>query len=489
MTEKRVQKSDQGMRQVLSVASEIAPLIKTGGLADVTGALPAALAPEGWALRTLVPGYPTVLGQIGEAREVWREAHLFGGPGRLLAARAGELDLLVLDAPHLYVREGGPYLGHDGRDWPDNPERFAALSWAAAAVASGEVEGWHPEVVHLHDWQAGFVPIYLRARGTGGPGTLLTIHNIAFHGLAPANRLTALRLPWWSFTTEGLEYYGQISALKAALVHADRISTVSPTYARELMTPEFGMGLDGVMRARAADLTGILNGIDDVSWDPARDPAIHSYRSPRGKARNRGALCEEFGIGPDRAPLCVVVSRLSQQKGLDLLLAALPRLLDRGGSLVVLGSGDAALEQAFLRAAADNPGRVAVRIGYDEALAHRMIAGGDAILVPSRFEPCGLTQLYGLRYGTIPVVALTGGLADTVIPANDAARKAGVATGLQFHPVSAAALGCALEDLAALHASTAEWERMQRNAMRQPVGWAVSASAYAALYTAVAATR
>ena len=474
------------MRAVLSVASEVAPLVKTGGLADVAGALPAAVAAEDWAMRTLLPGYPAVLEAARDGQEVWREERLFGGPGRVLAFRAAGLDLLALDAPHLYLRDGGPYLGRDGRDWPDNPERFAALSWAGAAIAAEGLGGWHPEVMHVHDWQAGFAPLYLKERG-GRAGSLITIHNVAFHGLADADRRAALRLPDAGFTAEGYEFWGRISALKAGLVWADRISTVSPTYARELLTPEFGMGLDGVLRAREHDLTGILNGIDGAGWNPATDAAIARYRAPSGKARNRAALCAELGLAPPKGPLCVVVSRLSEQKGLDLLLAALPRLLEAGGALALLGSGDAGLEAMFRQAAAADPARVAVRIGYDEALAHRMIAGGDAILVPSRFEPCGLTQLYGLRYGTLPVVALTGGLADTVITANDAALRAGAATGLQFHPVTAAALGEALERLATLHADRAAWTTMQRNAMRHPVGWAASAPAYAALYAELAA--
>jgi starch synthase len=473
------------MRQVLSVASEMAPFVKTGGLADVAGALPAALASEGWELRTLIPGYPGVLEASGEGREVWREERLFGGPGRVLEVPSEAGALLVLDAPHLFLRAGGPYLGPDGRDWPDNPERFAALSWAGAALAGGEGRDWRPEVVHVHDWQAGLVPLYLRQRG-GGPRVLLTIHNIAFHGLADADLVGRLRLPPEGFTPEGYEFWGRISALKAGLVHADLISTVSPTYARELLTPEFGMGLDGVLRARAADLVGILNGIDTELWDPAGDAAIRPYRAPAGKAANRAALCTELGLDPPLGPLCVVISRLSEQKGLDLLLAALPRLLAVGGALALLGAGDGGLEAAFRTAAAAAPGRVAVRIGYDEALAHRLVAGGDAILVPSRFEPCGLTQMYGLRYGTLPVVALTGGLADTVITANDAALKAGVATGLQVHPVTAAALGEALERLAALYADRRVWARMQRNAMRQQVGWAAQAPAYAALYRRLA---
>lgn len=475
------------MRAVLSVASEVAPLVKTGGLADVAGALPGALAPTGWGIRTLLPGYPSVIEAAGDGQEVWREDRLFGGTGRVLAFRAAGLDLLALDAPHLYLRDGGPYLGRDGRDWHDNAERFAALSWAGAAIAAEGLGDWRPEVVHVHDWQAALVPIYLKARGGRVPGSLITIHNIAFHGLADAGRRAALRLPEEGFTPDGYEFWGRISALKAGLVWADRISTVSPTYARELLTPEFGMGLDGLLRARAGELTGILNGIDEAAWNPAADPAIARFRAPSGKAKNRAALCAELGLEPPGGPLCIVVSRLSEQKGLDLLLAALPRLLAGGGALALLGSGDGGLEAMFRQAAAANPARVAVRIGYDEGLAHRMVAGGDAILVPSRFEPCGLTQMYGLRYGTLPVVALTGGLADTVINANDAALKAGAATGLQFHPVTAAALGDALDRLCTLHADRANWTATQRNAMRHPVGWAASAPAYAALYEDLAA--
>ncbi len=476
------QQSAAAGRPVLSVASEVAPLVKTGGLADVAGALPGALAPLGWDLVTLVPGYPAVLSALGDRRELWWWGGLFGGEARLLAGRAAELELLVLDAPHLYARGGGPYLDASGRDWPDNPERFAALSWAAAEVAMGRAGAFRPEVVHLHDWQAGLVPAYLRAAGATRPGTLVTIHNVAFHGLAPAERLAALQLPGWTFTPEGLEFWGRISALKAALVWADRITTVSPTYARELLTPEFGMGMDGILRARAGVLSGILNGIDTRLWNPAADPEVLPYTTPRGKAANRVRLIAEAELGRIEGPLCVVVSRLSEQKGLDLLLAALPRLLAAGGGLVLLGSGDARLEAAFRAAAAADPARVAVRIGYDEALAHRVFAGGDAVIVPSRFEPCGLTQMYGLRYGTIPVVTRTGGLADTVIDANEAALRAGVATGLMVHPPTAEALGAALGRLAALHADRAVWGRLQRAAMKADMGWSASAPAYAAIY-------
>lgn len=475
------------MRHVLSVASECAPLIKTGGLADVVGALPAALALQGWQLRTLLPGYPVVMKKLGKkAKEIRAEADLMGGPARLLASKAAGLDLLVLDAPHLYDREGTIYLGPDGKDWPDNPERFAALSWVAAKIAVEGVDGWRPEVLHLHDWQAGLVPVYLRDMDAArSVGTLLTVHNIAFHGVAPASGLKELRLPQWGFHPDGFEYYGKINALKAGLVYADKLSTVSPTYARELMRPEFGMGLDGVLRTREADLVGILNGIDETIWDPQTDPQISNYASPKRKRPNRKALLAEFGLTDTGGPLAVVISRLTHQKGLDVLLEALPAFIAHGGRLILLGSGDAELESAWMLAAEAMP-EVAVRIGYDEALSHRLIAGGDAVIVPSRFEPCGLTQLFGLRYGTIPVVSLTGGLADTVIPANDAGLTAGVATGLQFHPVEAEALSGALTRLCGLYADKSAWSRMQRRAMRHPVGWAASAPRYAALYESLA---
>ena len=476
------------MTRVLSVASECAPLVKTGGLADVVGALPAAVAAEGIQMRTLLPGYPAVMRALGKSEVLLTDPDLFGGPGRVLAAQAAGLDMLILDAPHLYDRAGSIYLGPDGKDWPDNPERFAALSWIAARIGKDGIGGWTPDVIHAHDWQAGFIPEYLHAMGgSGQTGTIMTVHNIAFHGLADPGKLQALRLPRNRYTRDGFEFWGRISALKAGLTGADRLTTVSPTYAAELLTDAFGMGLDGVMRQREAVLSGIINGIDEDAWNPATDPAIKPYKTIKAKSANKAALQAEMGLPPSTGPLCVVVSRLTEQKGLDLLLEALPSLLMRGGQLAVLGSGDKWLEDAFRNAARDT--HVAVSIGYDEGLSHRVIAGGDAILVPSRFEPCGLTQLYGLRYGTLPLVALTGGLADTVIHASPAALSMGVATGLQFHPVTADALRRALGQLCDLYAQPATWAKMQANAMRQPVGWGPSAAAYAALYRDVTPAR
>lgn len=468
------------MIRVLSVASECAPLVKTGGLADVAGALPGALAAHGVEMRTLLPGYPSVLAALKAPRQVGHFDDLFGGSARLLAGRAAGLDLLALEAGHLYDRAGSPYLDEEGRDWLDNPERFAALSWAGAHVAVFGAGGWHPQILHGHDWQAGLMTEYLPQLGAGDIGTVLTIHNIAFTGTTDAGRMAALRLDPARFHADGFEFWGAISTLKAGLMGADRLTTVSQRYAEELMSADFGMGMEGVLRHRRHALTGILNGIDEAIWNPATDAAIRPYKSPRGKAANTAMLRAELGLPDADGPLCVVVSRMSQQKGLDLLLQALPALLDEGGQLAVLGSGDGALQSAFQNAASDP--NVAVHIGYDEAMSHRMIAGADAILVPSRFEPCGLTQLYGLRYGTIPLVAMTGGLADTVINASPAALARKVATGLQFSPVEAEPLRNALARLCALYRDKPVWAQMQRNAMAQPVGWDQSARAYAALY-------
>lgn len=468
--------------RVLSVASECVPFVKTGGLADVVGALPVALAQIGVDMRVLLPGYPAVMAAIqGQGAEVARFDDLFGGPARLLTGRAAGLDLLTIDAPHLFGRPGGPYLTPDGADWPDNPERFAALSWVGAHVSAEGAGGWRPQILHGHDWQAGFITEYLMRTGVHDVRTVMTIHNIAFQGVTDAARIGSLRLDPGRFHAGAYEYWGGVSSLKAGLMGADALTTVSPRYAEELMTPEFGMGLDGVIRHRRDRLSGILNGIDAVTWDPVTDPLIVPFRNPRGKPANKSALRAEFGLGESAGPLCIVVSRMTHQKGLDLVLEALPALLANGGQLVLLGSGEAWLEQAFTDLAGHQPD-VAVRIGYDEGLSHRMIAGADAILVPSRFEPCGLTQLYALRYGTVPLVALTGGLADTVINASPAALARGVATGLQFAPVSAEALRNAFVTLCRLYSDQKTWTRIQRNAMAQPVGWDRSAAAYAGLY-------
>ena len=466
--------------RVLSVASECVPLVKTGGLADVVGALPGAIAATGWDMRVLLPGYRALRAQAAGWSVVWDETDLWGGPGRVLAGEVSGVPILLLDAPHLFDRDGGPYSGPMG-DHPDNAVRFAALSWVGAGIARVGLTGWKPDILHAHDWQAGLAPAYLAYRGAGGVKSVITVHNIAFQGWAPAQMLGVLRLPGTAFHPDALEYYGGISSLKAGLVTADRITTVSPTYAAELMRPEFGRGLQGVIAARGPVVSGILNGVDTSVWNPAAEDPPFGPKAMAGKAAARAVLCEEFGLEVP-GPLAIVVSRLTDQKGIDLLPAVIPDFVHRGGGLVVLGSGDPALEGQVRVLAARFPGRVAVKIGYDEVLSHRLFAGADAVLVPSRFEPCGLTQMYGLRYGTLPVVSLVGGLADTVIGVSPATLAVGAATGVTFHPVDAMALGRALAQLLDLYAQPRLWAKVRASAMAHPVGWATSAAAYAALY-------
>lgn len=466
--------------RVLSVASECVPLVKTGGLADVVGALPGALAAAGWDMRVLLPAYRALRAQATDWPVVWEEGDLWGGPGRVLAGRMQDLQVLLLDAPHLYDREGGPYSSSQG-EHPDNAIRFAALSWIAARIAREGLADWKPDVLHAHDWQAGLAPAYLTYHGGGGCKSVITIHNIAFQGWAPGHMLGILRLPGHAFHPDALEYYGGISSLKAGLMTADWITTVSPTYAAELMREEFGMGLQGVIATRSRVVSGILNGVDTALWDPMREEPAFGPKAMTGKSAARARLCEEFGLEVP-GPLAIVVSRLTDQKGIDLLPQVIPDFILGGGGLIVLGSGDPGMEGAMRHLADRFPGRVAVRIGYDEGLSRRLFAGADAVLVPSRFEPCGLTQMYGLRYGTLPVVSLVGGLADTVIGASPATLATGVATGVTFHPVDALAFGQALQKLLDLYRQPKQWTRLRANAMAQPVGWESSAAAYAALY-------
>lgn len=478
--------------KVLSVASEAAGLVKTGGLADVAGALPAALAAQGIEVTTFLPGYPAVLAKLGpklgKAKAVHKWEVLLGEKARLLAGKLGGHPLLVLDAPAMFGREGGPYADASGRDWDDNWRRFAAFARAAADIAGGAVKGCAFDLVHAHDWQAGLVPAYLKlaplAGGNAVP-SIITIHNMAFQGYYPADIFPQLGLPPEAWHVDAVESYGGVGFLKAGMQLADAITTVSPTYAGEIRSVEFGMGLEGLILARSNRVHGILNGIDTAEWNPATDPHLAAHYSAAkltGRARNKRAIEKEFGLTRDDGPLFIVVSRLTWQKGMDVLVGVLDHLVGIGGRLALLGSGDAEIEQAFLAAAARHPGRVGVRIGYDEALSHRLQGGGDAILIPSRFEPCGLTQLYGLAYACVPVVARTGGLADTVIDANPAALSAGVPTGIQMNAVTHNALAMAVSRTVDLFARTAEWRQLQKNGMKADFSWGTSGAAYAALY-------
>ena len=475
--------------RALSVASEVFPLIKTGGLADVTGALPGALAREGVAMRTLIPGYPAVMAALMRGVEVLAWPDWFGGPAQLLAGKAAGLDLFVLDIPHLYNRPGGPYSGPDGKDWPDNAQRFAALARAAALIGQGAVASFVPDIVHAHDWQAGLTPAYFEPGRR--PGTVFTVHNLAFQGWFEAGLLEPLGLPASAYTVDGVEYYGGIGMLKAGLALSDRITTVSPTYAAEIQTDAGGAGLAGLLRTRAGSLSGILNGLDGAYWNPASDPHLTAAFGPgrlTRRARNKTALQVRMGLA-ERSDLMLlgVVSRLTEQKGMDILLQALPGLIETGAQFVMLGTGDPTLSSAFATIAQAHPGQVSVLLGFDEAVSHQIYAGVDALAVPSRFEPCGLTQLCAMRYGAVPVVSRVGGLNDTVIDANDAALAAGVATGIQFTPVDPAGLATALRRLRRLWSQPKAWAAVQRNGMKADFSWEGPSRAYAALYREIAA--
>ena len=392
----------------------------------------------------------------------------------------------MLDCPALFDRPGGPYGDAGGVDWPDNWRRFAAFGRAAADIACGAVKGRGFDLVHAHDWQAGMALAYLRLASTrpAMPG-VMTIHNMAFQGWYDAAIFPQLGLPPAAFTMDGVESYGGVGFLKAGMQAADMITTVSPTYAAEIRQREFGMGLEGLIVARGDRVRGVLNGIDTQVWNPAGDPALagrYTRKTLAKRVANKRAVEAAFGLKPDDGPLFTVVSRLTWQKGMDVLVEVLDHLVGVGGRLALLGSGDVALEQAFLSAAARYSGRVGVRIGYDEPLSHLLQAGADAILVPSRFEPCGLTQLYALAYGCVPVVARTGGLSDTVIDANPAALAAGVATGVQFDGVSHHSLRAGIDRAVALHRQPDVWRSLQLNGMACDFSWASSARTYAALY-------
>jgi starch synthase len=477
--------------RVLAVASEVFPLVKTGGLADVVGALPPALAGHGVHAITFVPGYPGIAAQLKKKKQVHAYADLFGAKVSILRGEAAGLDLFVLDAPKLFDRKGGPYGDASGADFPDNWRRFAAFSRAAADIAAGAVKGYAPDVVHAHDWQAAMTLAYLRYDGSAVP-TIMTVHNLAFQGRFPASIFPDLGLPAAALSVDGVEYYGGVGYLKAGLQAADAITTVSPTYAQEIRTPEFGMGLDGLMNARAGDLHGIVNGIDTDIWNPETDmhlAARYSGRTLKARKANKAALEERFGLDRGEGPLFCVVSRLTWQKGMDMLVEAVDGLVAAGGRLAVLGSGDAALEGALLAAASRHRGKVGMVVGYDEKLSHLLQGGADAILIPSRFEPCGLTQLYGLRYGCVPVVARTGGLADTIVDANEAALSAGVATGFQYQPSAPGGLDHAIARVLAAHARPAVWSSMQRQGMKSDVSWTKSAARYVELYQSLLAKK
>jgi starch synthase len=476
--------------KVLQVAAEVFPLVKTGGLADVVGALPQALIAAGADVRLVLPGLPAIVDAVLHQKHVREIGPMFGA-GRITLRRGklpySHVQVYVIDAPYLYRRGGSPYQASGGVEWTDNLQRFGLLGWVAAHLAAGELdESWTPDVLHAHDWHAAMACAYVEAHPARQVGTVFTVHNLAYQGLFPPGDFPLLGLPSRFMAAQALEFHGQLAFMKAGLKFADRVTTVSPTYAREIATHEFGNGLDGVIRGRGADVSGILNGVDGVVWNPEKDPGLavrYSRDSLAGKVACKKALQHEMGLEPRvDAPLFGVVSRLTSQKGLDLVLGALPTLLAQGGQLAVQGNGDPSLEAAFIAAAKAHPGQVAVQVAYDEALAHRVIGGADALLVPSRFEPCGLTQLYSLRYGTLPVVRRVGGLTDTVVGASDEALKGDRATGFMFEAATVAALEGALAQVFSLYKQPAVWRQMMLRAMAQEFSWGVAAGSYMALY-------
>lgn len=474
--------------RILQIASEAFPLVKTGGLADVASGLSQALVSAGDDVRLLLPAYPG-LAQAAGARTRFELGDPLGvGPVSLLEGQLPGTDVTVwlVHCPALYDRPGGPYLDAQGRDHHDSYLRFALLSRVGALLATaGPLVGWTPDVVHAHDWQAGLTPAYLSQWGGPRPATVFSVHNLHFQGCFDASVLPSIAVAPHTFAVNGLEFYGSASYMKAGLYYADHLTTVSPKYAAEIQSEGGGEGLHGLLHGRAHELTGIVNGIDEQLWNPATDIHLESTYTCATLdtcAANKVALQRELGLDPD--PLSALVGsvgRLTWQKGVDLLLQSLPSLLRHGAQLAVLGSGDGALEEAVAQAARATPGRVAFYRGYNESLSHRVIAGSDILAVPSRFEPCGLTQLYALRYGTVPVVRNTGGLADTVTDLRDAAKG----VGFVFQQPHAGALSRALERALQHFSDRRGWRALQLRGMALNNGWDGAATHYRDIYRAL----
>jgi starch synthase len=480
--------------RVLFVSSECAPLVKTGGLGDVTAALPAALRALGIDVRILLPGYPGVFAHA--AREVARLG-LFepAQPSLLLETTLpSEVPLMILDNPPLYRREGGPYQNESGEDWKDNGERFGLLSKAAAVLGSASSPlPWRPQIVHGNDWPAALASAYLHYTPEPRAASVLTVHNLAFQGNFESTMVARLGLPPTSFAAEGLEFHGHLSFLKAGLQYADAITTVSPTYAREIQTEAGGAGMHGLLQRRRAVVSGILNGIATVEWNPAADRYVpHHYGANTldRKRLNKQALRERLKLKyeGDEVPLFGIVSRLTHQKGADLLVQAAPELIALSAQLAVLGSGAREYEEALRALAVRYPGRIAVTIGFDEALAHLIEAGADMFLMPSRFEPCGLNQMYSQRYGTPPIAHATGGLADTIVDDSPQA-PIGKATGFLFDEPTAPALVSAVRRALTAYREPVRWQTLQRNGMARDFSWSLPARQYAELYHRLVARR
>lgn len=469
---------------VLFVTSEAYPLAKSGGLADVSSALPEALRRQGIDVRLLLPGYPSALAMLKNPRVEGQLEPLLGiCDAALISGYLPNMQAPVwlVHAPSLYSRNGGLYQDEGGQDWTDNALRFAFLAHVAVRVARGLV-GWIPDIVHANDWHAGLLPLLLSREPRAKPATVFTIHNLAYQGNFPKEMLFTLGIPESSFNPDGLEFYGQISFLKAAIRYADRLTTVSPTYAKEVLTPEFGCGLDGVLRGRANDFSGILNGIDHEIWNPATDaylPRPYSARDIAGKRLCKADLQRACGLEENaNIPVIGFVSRLVHQKMADVLAEALPSISEARAQFILVGEGDPSFEAAFRQLGSQYPGNVAIRIGYEEGCAHRLQAGADILLAPARFEPCGLTQLYALRYGTVPVARRTGGLNDTVRDAGQGKQG----NGFTFDEPTVAGLLGAIGRALAAYQEPLSWRRLQLEGMAEDFSWNASATRYISLY-------
>ncbi|MBI5752455.1 MAG: glycogen synthase GlgA [Hydrogenophilales bacterium] len=481
--------------KILFATSEAHPLIKTGGLADVSGALPAALHALGVDVKILLPGYPAVLQQGKHATPFAQLPNPFApGTVEILETRLPEtaVPVLIVRYDAFFNRKGGPYQQPGGKDWPDNALRFGLLSYVAAWLgSSGNPTAWQPDLIHCNDWQTGLAPAYLRFWPGRKPPSIMTIHNLAYQGVFGPESVKPLHLPAESFKIQGLEYYGNLSFLKAGVFYADRITTVSPTYARDIQQEALGFGMHGLLHERRSVLSGIINGIDTKEWDPQHDPHLpHRYSAKRlnNKVKNKAALQHELGLAVEApTPLVAIISRITYQKGSDLVLGVMHDLIREGVQFALLGTGDAAIEQAFVNLARAHPGRIAVTIGYAEDLSHRMEAGADMFLMPSRYEPCGLNQMYSQRYGTPPVAHATGGLADTIVHATPTHIATGDATGFLFREMTHHACTDAVRRAVRLYRDAPLWQQLQSAGMQRDFSWQNSAEAYLKLYRSLAA--
>lgn len=482
--------------KVLFISSEVFPLIKTGGLADVSGSLPTALQGLGVDIRILMPGYPSALKQLNDLQLIATINHLphIDHAELLLGTiEDTQVKVIVIKSASLYERDGGPYADANGLEWQDNPIRFGVLSKVAAILSSDNspIHDWRPNIVHCNDWQTGLAPAYMKLTEHSKAKSIISLHNMAFQGCYPPQWVETLGLPSSGYSIEGYEYHGQLSFLKAGIFYADAISTVSPRYAKEIQTAAFGFGLEGLLTNRGDEIKGILNGIETGEWNPETDKhLIENYNSQNlaGKQRVKRDLQLRLGLNIDAdAPLLGVVSRLTHQKGLDMLLPNLQKLVDQGCQFALLGGGEIGLESAFQNLATQNPGRVSVTIGYNEPLSHQIMAGCDLFIMPSRFEPCGLNQLYGLAYGTPPIVNATGGLADSVIDSNAAHLENKTANGFVMVEASAdGLLACIVRALEMFQHDKKTWLQIQRTGMSQNLSWDKSAKEYFAMYQTLA---